>query len=101
MTRDVTIALLDEIQDGFNRHDVDAILGHFADDRKEAEFVVDPRGMRLSPTGAPRWPENLCARIRKREEQQEAAIRAWALRTLRPPRRPGTASVLHSTAECD
>lgn len=30
--RNVTIALLDEIQDGFNRHDVDAILSHFTDD---------------------------------------------------------------------
>lgn len=30
--RTVTIALLDEIQDGFNRHDVAAILSHFADD---------------------------------------------------------------------
>ena len=30
--RTVTIELLDEIQDGFNRHDVDAILSHFADD---------------------------------------------------------------------
>ena len=28
----ITIPLLDEIQDGFNRHDVDAILSHFADD---------------------------------------------------------------------
>ena len=32
MTREVTIALLDEIQDGFNRHDVDAILSHFTED---------------------------------------------------------------------
>ncbi|MFY0614760.1 MAG: nuclear transport factor 2 family protein [Hyphomicrobiaceae bacterium] len=32
MTRDITIALLDEIQDGFNRHDVDGILSHFTDD---------------------------------------------------------------------
>jgi taurine dehydrogenase small subunit len=30
--REVTIALLDEIQDGFNRHDVDAILSHFTED---------------------------------------------------------------------
>ena len=28
----VTIALLDTIQDAFNRHDVDAILSYFADD---------------------------------------------------------------------
>ena len=28
----ITIPLLDDIQDGFNRHDVDAILSHFADD---------------------------------------------------------------------
>ena len=32
MPRPVTIALLDEIQDGFNRHDVDGILSHFAED---------------------------------------------------------------------
>lgn len=32
MTREVTIALLDEIQDAFNRQDVDAIVSHFADD---------------------------------------------------------------------
>ena len=32
MTREVTIALLDEIQDGFNRQDVDAILSHFVED---------------------------------------------------------------------
>ncbi len=32
MAREVTIALLDEIQDGFNRHDVEAILSHFVDD---------------------------------------------------------------------
>lgn len=32
MARKVTIALLDEIQDGFNRHDVEAILAHFAED---------------------------------------------------------------------
>ena len=32
MPRKITIALLDEIQDGFNRHDVDGILSHFADD---------------------------------------------------------------------
>lgn len=30
--REVTIALLDAIQDGFNRHDVDGILSHFSDD---------------------------------------------------------------------
>ena len=32
MNRQVTKKLLDEIQDGFNQHDVDAILSHFADD---------------------------------------------------------------------
>src|SRR6056297_629654 len=30
--REVTIALIDQIQKGFNDHDVDAILSHFADD---------------------------------------------------------------------
>ncbi len=32
MARELTLALLDEIQDGFNRHDVEAILSHFAED---------------------------------------------------------------------
>jgi taurine dehydrogenase small subunit len=32
MAREVTIELLDEIQDGFNQQDVDAILSHFTDD---------------------------------------------------------------------
>ncbi len=32
MEREITIALLDEIQDGFVRHDVDAILSHFTED---------------------------------------------------------------------
>ncbi|MCH9671566.1 MAG: nuclear transport factor 2 family protein [Gammaproteobacteria bacterium] len=32
MSREVTIALLDTIQDAFNRHDVDGILSHFASD---------------------------------------------------------------------
>ena len=32
MARQITIALLDEIQDGFNRHDVAGILSHFAED---------------------------------------------------------------------
>lgn len=32
MKRQVTIALLDEIQDGFNRQDVEAIVSHFTDD---------------------------------------------------------------------
>lgn len=32
MSSKITIELLDKIQDGFNRHDVDGILSHFADD---------------------------------------------------------------------
>ena len=32
MAREVTKELLDEIQDGFNQHDVDAILSHFTED---------------------------------------------------------------------
>lgn len=32
MRRNVTIKLLDEIQDGFNRQDVPGILSHFADE---------------------------------------------------------------------
>ena len=33
MARQVTLALLDKIQDGFNQHDVDAIFSSFATDR--------------------------------------------------------------------
>lgn len=32
MGREITLALLDEIQDGFNRQDVAGILSHFTDD---------------------------------------------------------------------
>lgn len=32
MPRPITLELLDAIQDGFNRHDVDGILSHFAED---------------------------------------------------------------------
>ena len=32
MKREVTVELIDIIQDGFNRHDVEAILSHFTDD---------------------------------------------------------------------
>jgi len=32
MSRAITIELLDAIQDGFNRHDVNGILAHFAED---------------------------------------------------------------------
>ena len=32
MERELSIALLDEIQDDFNRHDVDSILAHFTND---------------------------------------------------------------------
>ena len=31
MAREVTTELLDAIQDGFNRHDVEAILSHFVE----------------------------------------------------------------------
>ena len=32
MAREITRELLDEIQNGFNRQDVDAILSHFTED---------------------------------------------------------------------
>ena len=52
--REVTAELLDEIQDAFNRHDVDGILSHFADD---CEWLMarglDPReGRRLKGKAA-------------------------------------------------
>jgi len=49
MTREVTIELLDEIQDGFNRQDVDAILSHFTDDCEwlMASGPNAPEGRRL------------------------------------------------------
>lgn len=45
----VTTELLDAIQDGFNRHDVDAILGYFADDCEwlMARGPNAPEGRRL------------------------------------------------------
>ena len=47
MARELTLALLDEIQDGFNRHDVDAILSHFVED---CEWLM-ARGARTRPKG--------------------------------------------------
>ena len=49
MRRNVTIKLLDEIQDGFNRHDVPAILSHFTDDGVwlMARGPTEPEGRRL------------------------------------------------------
>ncbi|MEQ9641744.1 MAG: nuclear transport factor 2 family protein [Alphaproteobacteria bacterium] len=49
MAGTVTIELLDAIQDGFNRHDVDGILSHFADDCEwlMARGPDAPEGRRL------------------------------------------------------
>lgn len=41
MTESVTVALLKKFLDAFNRHDLDAIMSHFADD---CEFYM-PRGV--------------------------------------------------------
>ena len=64
MARQVTMALLDEIQDGFNKQDVKAILSHFADD---CEWVMArgpnaPEGRRL--LGKAEIGEVLSARYR-------------------------------------
>ena len=49
IARAVTLALLDDIQDGFNRQDVDAILAHFVDDCEwlMARGPDAPQGRRL------------------------------------------------------
>lgn len=49
MRRNVTLKLLDEIQDAFNRQDVPAILSHFTDDGVwlMARGPSEPEGRRL------------------------------------------------------
>ena len=59
MKRKVTIALLDEIQDGFNRQDVDAILSHFTDDC----VWLMARGPSAVGAGAPSAPSPLLASL--------------------------------------
>jgi taurine dehydrogenase small subunit len=77
MARQVTIALLDEIQDGFNKQDVDAILSHFADD---CEWVMArgpnaPEGRRL--IGKAAIGEVLSSRYREIPDMRWEEIRHW------------------------
>lgn len=77
MTRTVTIALLDEIQDGFNRHDVDAILSHFVDDCVwlMAGGPHPPEGRRC--TGKDEIGEVLSTRYKQIPDMRWEDMRHW------------------------
>lgn len=71
------MALLDEIQDGFNKQDVDAILSHFADD---CEWVMArgpnaPEGRRL--VGKAAIGEVLRARYKDIPDMRWEEMRHW------------------------
>ncbi|HWV83421.1 MAG TPA: nuclear transport factor 2 family protein [Hyphomicrobiaceae bacterium] len=77
MAREVTIALLDEIQDGFNKQDVDAILSHFADDCEwlMARGPNAPEGCRL--LGKAAIGEVLRARYKDIPDMRWEEMRHW------------------------
>lgn len=77
MKRDVTIALLDEIQDGFNKQDVKAILSHFTEDCiwLMARGPTAPEGRRCS--GKAEIGEVLNARYRDIPDMRWEEIRHW------------------------
>jgi taurine dehydrogenase small subunit len=77
MKRQVTIALLDEIQDGFNKQDVDAILSHFTDDSiwLMARGPTAPEGRRC--TGKAEIGEVLRGRYREIPDMRWEEIRHW------------------------
>ena len=77
MTRTITIALLDEIQDGFNRHDVQAILAHFADDCEwlMARGPTAPEGRRC--IGKAEIGEVLKARYQQIPDMRWEDMRHW------------------------
>lgn len=76
---EVTIALLDEIQDGFNRHDVDGILSHFADDCEwlMARGPNAPEGRRLS--GKTAIGDVLRARYAVIQDMRWEEMRHWVM----------------------
>jgi taurine dehydrogenase small subunit len=73
----VTTQLLDEIQDGFNRHDVDAILSHFAEDGVwlMARGPNAPEGRRL--VGKAAIGEVLRARYQVIRDMRWEEMRHW------------------------
>jgi taurine dehydrogenase small subunit len=77
MKRQVTIALLDEIQDGFNKQDVDAILSHFTDDSiwLMARGPTAPEGKRC--VGKAEIGEVLASRYRDIPDMRWDEIRHW------------------------
>ena len=77
MKRNVTLKLLDEIQDGFNRQDVPAILSHFAD---HCEWLMargpnEPEGRRL--VGKAAIGEVLTARYKQIPDMRWEDMRHW------------------------
>ena len=77
MARQVTLALLDEIQDGFNQHDVDAILSHFTEDCiwVMARGPDEPEGRRC--TGKAEIDSVLRDRYREIPDMRWEEIRHW------------------------
>ena len=77
MRRNVTIKLLDEIQDGFNRHDVPAILSHFTDDGVwlMARGPSEPEGRRL--VGKAAIGEVLTGRFTQIPDMRWEEMRHW------------------------
>lgn len=77
MGREVTIALLDEIQDGFNRHDVPAILSHFVDDCEwlMARGPNAPEGRRC--LGKAEIGDVLSARYKEIPDMRWEEMRHW------------------------
>jgi taurine dehydrogenase small subunit len=77
MARQVTMALLDEIQDGFNKQDVDAILSHFTDDSiwLMARGPREPEGRRCD--GKAEIGEVLRARYKDIPDMRWEEMRHW------------------------
>jgi len=91
MTREVTKELLDEIQGGFNRHDVEAILSHFTDDCEwlMARGPNAPEGRRcvgkeeIGAVLSARYkaiPDMRCEEMRHWICDQSKAISEWVVR---------------------
>lgn len=77
MGRELTITLLDEIQDGFNRYDVGAILSHFVDDCEwlMARGPAAPEGQRC--LGKAEIGKVLRARYQQIPDMRWEEMRHW------------------------
>lgn len=77
MPRQVTKKLLDEIQDAFNRQDVDAILSHFAEDCEwlMARGPTAPEGRRCQ--GKAEIAEVLTTRYQQIPDMRWEDMRHW------------------------